>query len=338
MEQQKSLRGFLLFLACLFVIVVVGIVSFSPSSKVNAQANRVVLRNGDLFTVSETLGEKPLATNKDVKILFDQKNGNVLFGKGMILSAEQSPYSFGMDLWFYDAKTSSAILLNSGAETTDAMFGKDSVFFRTRSQDLFSINTDGSGKKILQSKVLSPAISNDGAKMVYQKLPADWKEGDYFDSALGLTVLDLAGNSEKRVSENPADWGALFSPDSKKIVFVSTNEDGISSFFSMNADGGARIELTNLKEKNVGAATVPAPSEQPVFSPDGKSLIYESDKAVWILRLNADLTQVVSAKKIAYGSSPQFLENGKTISVLAAPANGAAQGLIKVDLDGNLVK
>lgn len=319
----------LLVVATGFGVFLVTSCGFLPAK---ADSGRVVLKDGDLFTISETVGEKRLTTDKNIKFMFERKDGKILFGSGMNAENAESEGTFGTELWMFDEKTGTKKILNSGLETNGAILSSNGskVYFTTRGRDLFIENTDGSGKQKLQEKVLSPVLSKDGTKMIYQKLPSKWSEGDYFDEALGLTVLDLASNKEVRVGSNAGDWAPLFAPNGKKIIFSSANEFGISSFFSMNVDGSARTGLSNLKQVTVTDATLPSPSERPVFSDDGSRFVYESDRAIWAVQFNADYTQILSSKKIGYGTDPRWVGKSRVSFVAAPGAKG--KGIFEVEL------
>lgn len=300
-----------------------------PQAK--ADADQVVLKEGDLFSISETLGEKRLTTDKNVKFLFDAKGGKILFGKGISNETSESEGIWGTDLWVFDEK-SGAKLVNGGLQVNSAILSPDGnkIYFTTRNWDLFA--ADAPGLKKMQEKVLSPSISADGEKLVYQKLPPKWQIGDYFDEALGLIVLDLASNKEIKVSSKPEDWAPVFSPDGGKIIFSSTNEFGISSFFSVKSDGSGRTQISNIKQKVVTDETLPSPSERPVFSPNGKRFAFESDRSIWAVSLNSDYTQILNFKKVAYGTSPKWVDD-KTISFVSVPgAKGSGVAKISVSL------
>lgn len=334
---QFALRRFIPFF--LFILLTAVTLAFLLQPRELVGAKRVILKNGDLVSIAASLGEKKLTNLKDVKILFDQKNGKILFGKGWgNENTEDSERIGGTELWLFDEKTSQFSKIQEGFDVTDALLSPSGkVFFTTRDQNLMVSNANGSQKKLLQEKALSISIASDGTKLLYQKLPSDWSLGQYFDGALGLTLLDIASNIETRLATDPGEWGATFIPNGKKIIFVAPNNNGIASFFSMNIDGTGRIQLANHDQTFVSEKTIPVLSERPIFSNDGRFMAYESDREIWILRFNADATKVESAKRIAYGINPQWITQGKTLSVDTAPGS-TTKGDIRIDVDGNTVR
>ncbi|MBU7017477.1 MAG: PD40 domain-containing protein, partial [Theionarchaea archaeon] len=61
-------------------------------------------------------------------------------------------------------------------------------------------------------------------------------------------VMDSDGSNLKNVTNNPArDFEPSWSPDSKRIVFVS-DRDGNMEIYCMNADGSNLKNLTNNPE------------------------------------------------------------------------------------------
>ena len=76
------------------------------------------------------------------------------------------------------------------------------------------------------------------------------------------------GSDARRLTNNAAfDAGPTFSPDGKRIAFVS-HRDGNYEIYLMNADGTDQHRLTHN----------PAQDRQPAFSPDGKRIAFASDR------------------------------------------------------------
>ncbi len=74
-------------------------------------------------------------------------------------------------------------------------------------------------------------------------------------------------------------YSARFSPDGKKIVFVSRRTKN-ADIWLMNADGGMQTQLTTNGKND----------EDPCFSPDGKHIVFSSNRTgnndIWVM--NAD--------------------------------------------------
>lgn len=304
-----------------------------------AIASSVVLKNHDLYLLDTTIGEKRLSTSSNIEMLFDQKNGHVLFGEQWQGAAPESENSGGSKL---------RVMRDDGSDdraVTDdlangAFFDPEggSIYYTTRAQDLYAVNLDGSGRRKLREKVLSPALSHDGRFAVYQKLNPDWTPGQYYDRALGLAVLDLKTGKEKMVGATWEDFDPIWTPDDKKILFFSRSADGLASHFIMNADGSNRRQLTNIGQKFVSDKTVPVPSEMPIWSKDGHTLVYESDRQIWVNEFAASMDGMRGTRAIGYGKHPQWLDDGKTLRVLVGKDDDVIDATtVRMDIQGHIL-
>ena len=92
-------------------------------------------------------------------------------------------------------------------------------------------------------------------------------------------VIDVDGSNKKRLTDHPAlDGDAQWSPDGKKIVFVS-ERTGKGDLYLMEADGSNQKRLTSTE----------ALDWTPYWSPDGKTIAYVSNQTknfeIWTLNL-----------------------------------------------------
>ena len=316
------------------------VVALLPKQQASAaRKNRFSIQAGDLVSIGGSLGSKRFTRDQNVKILFEDKRDKVLYGKGWSDQGESTERVGGTELWIYDKNTDQNVKVTATANANYALTHADGrVFFTTTEQDLMVGSGDDSPPRKVQEKTLTPDLSPDGKKLVYQKLPKGWKPGEYFDGALGLTIFDLTTSQELRLTNSAEDWNPLFSPDGKKILFSSANQQGVSSFFSINIDGTNKTQLTNFGVSSGTAVTVPSPSEKPKFSPDGSTMIFESDRGIWRVDFDKDFAHMKKSKQIGYGVEPQWNPDGKSISIITAPESKETPGVMNVDLEGNLLK
>lgn len=150
--------------------------------------------------------------------------------------------------------------------------GKQIVFASNRgsgsdSYSLYLMNIDGSDLHLVyQSSAISvfPNWSADGHEIVFANDKEDNRSGNFeiFSFSPGSDRSEKRLTFRRRVDTMPA-----FSPDGKKIVYVSEG-DGNPEIYLMNADGSGALRLT----RDPGIDTFPR------WSPDGRKIIFISDR------------------------------------------------------------
>lgn len=114
-----------------------------------------------------------------------------------------------------------------------AYIGKD----KNGISQVFLINSDGTGKKILTNTPFekwNPSLSHDGKTVVFQVLMRDWD----------IYSIDVEGKNLKKLALSLAqEVSPCFTPDDKKIIFISTQEGDIMKLFVMNRDGSNQKKL-----------------------------------------------------------------------------------------------
>jgi Tol biopolymer transport system component len=111
----------------------------------------------------------------------------------------------------------------------------------------------------------SPAVSRQGNRLVFNRLVHD----------TNIWRLDLPkpgqppGAAQPLIASTRADHSPQFSPDGKKIVFISARS-GHSEVWAANSDGSNLVQLSSLEAPITGA---------PRWSPDGKLVVFDSNHA-----------------------------------------------------------
>lgn len=161
--------------------------------------------------------------------------------------------------------------------------------------DIYQMNADGSGKKVLIENASEPAFSPDGNRLAY----ASWRS-----DAVGLHIRDMRTGEDKQLTGNSNDAYPSWSPDGSQIVFWDITDDSI---LTIRADGSDRrpvtrgqfpawsprgdrialkgciggdcgIVLVNPDGSNPIRLTTNANDGQPAWSPDGRNIAFVSNR------------------------------------------------------------
>jgi TolB protein len=175
--------------------------------------------------------------------------------------------------------------LTFGGENAEAYFssnGKKLIFQSKRDQlgcdQIFSMNTDGSGVKMIsngEGRTTCSYFLKGGKKVIYASTFMGKKEcppnPDFSQGYVWAIYPDydiyVAGADGKKIKPLTTTKGydaeATVSPDGKKIIFTSAR-DGDLELYSMDTDGKNVRRLTNELGYDGGA----------FFSPDSKQIVY----------------------------------------------------------------
>ena len=160
------------------------------------------------------------------------------------------------------------------AEGSYSADGKRIVFTSQRSGDLqlWIMNADGSNPQQLTTAKDcyngGPFFSPDGTKVIFR---ADRDEKD----RLQIYVINSDGSNEKQLTNNKqwVYWAPYWHPDGKHIIYTAADHSNPRErpnydLYWMNLETGKQTRITT----DAGADVLP------VFSPDGKKLMWTSSR------------------------------------------------------------
>lgn len=133
--------------------------------------------------------------------------------------------------------------------------------------DLYLMNADGSGLKQLTSVPGydgGPFFSSDGKKITWRRFSEDGHSADVF-------TMNADGTGEKRLTDfGCLSWAPFFHPSGDYLVFAA-NKLGYANFevYMVDAEGLREPVRVTYTDKFDGL---------PVFSPDGKKLVWTSSR------------------------------------------------------------
>ena len=111
--------------------------------------------------------------------------------------------------------------------------------------------------------VSAPQISPDGRYVAYTVASTSWEENDFFTQIWVYSTI--TGERYQLTSGKKSSTGPQWSPDSKRIAFVS-DRDGKRQIYLISPAGGEAAQLT-AEENGVGAIG---------WSPDGTTIAFTS--------------------------------------------------------------
>lgn len=149
---------------------------------------------------------------------------------------------------------------------------------------------------LVAATVLLPITTADVAAAVEAAPPIVFTSDQDGDTEIYLRHAD--GRVVQVTRNRSHDFGAVWSPDGRRLAFVS-NRDGDDEIFVMNADGSGQRQLTRNSRTADGA---PVSDRAPAWAPDGRRLAFVSMRdggEAEIYRMNADGTAQVRLTRTA---------------------------------------
>lgn len=158
-------------------------------------------------------------------------------------------------------------LTNAGLECFDPCWGRggSSIFYSSRRsgrEDIFAFELATRRERQITDSFWSsilPSISPDGSTIVFARNKLGWDVFRMNADGSGVTDLTAKGGNCR------PDW----SPDGKRIAYVSDVADGKGDVWTMDAFGGNKVRVTPGDDSY---------DYNPAWSPDGRWIVFETTK------------------------------------------------------------
>lgn len=206
----------------------------------------------------------------------------MLFVRGMVLAQTEPVAPNPLEIHLRNIRQ-----LTFGGQNAEAYFSPDGrklVFQSTRDSlkcdQIFMMNTDGSGMKLLSTgkgRTTCSYFMPDGGHILYASThlagdecppKPDRKKGYVWSlyPSYDIFIADTNGRTTSRLTSAPGyDAEAVVSPSGDKIAFTSIRS-GDLEIYTMNTDGSNLRQLTHELGYDGG----------PFFSADGKKIVYRA--------------------------------------------------------------
>jgi Tol biopolymer transport system component len=184
----------------------------------------------------------------------------------------------------------------SGEIVTDPVWSPDGtkIAFAADSEfeglDLYVMNSDGSGRRLLATEGREPTWSPDGMKIAFASLLGN---GD-----ARLEVVNANGSARRTVTSKKGMWylNPSWSPDGEWIAFASAPHEDWGSISMVRPDGSDRRCLTAGQGK-------PIPTD-PAWSPAGTTIAFADGQGVNVINADGSNWTLISDGGFAPSWSP----------------------------------
>jgi TolB protein len=279
--------------------------------------------DGNLVLVQEN-GQAPVIDLEvEAQISFGRAGDRILFGaERQVL--ENSDALVGFNLWSVSADGSDARRLTSDQKVLRAMWSPqhEGIIYSTIDMEVYLLKEDKA--QLLVDRATSPALSPDGTRLAYARLPDAWTAGAA-PERYALHVRDLNSGADQALTQGADDAEPMWTPDGKSLLFLSGGRTGLTSFWKVDVDGSRLAQVTNIGRTNVDASFIPNPSSntEAQWSADGSRLLYgthyTNDGEVMVMEFNGarELSRTYS---LGQGHSPMWTSDGDVL--VARQVNG----------------
>jgi TolB protein len=178
---------------------------------------------------------------------------------------------------------------------------------------LFIVNADGTGATAVGPHPslgwLAGAWSKDGKQLV-----TTLRVGNQGD----VHTMNTDGSNIRRISFTGTGFDPDWSPDGKRIAFVSLHESVAGEIYVMNTDGSRQTRLT------YDGGTFPS------WAPGGKQIAFVRAGNIWVMNADGSAQRAITAG--ATDQHPSWSDDGKFI-VFNSFRDGNSE-LYRVEVDG----
>jgi TolB protein len=200
-------------------------------------------------------------------------------------------------LTFLPSKAFAPAFSPDGNHIVYADFGTGEIGTGLIGIEVWVMNSDGTNKRQLTKTTIigltrtgidirwscRPAYSPDGTKIVYASTQSGRSE---------IWVMNVDGTNQRQLTfpgypTAPDANFPSYSPDGKKIVFLGGYETEYGNIWVMNADSTHRTQLT-IEPDSIS-------SDEPAWSADGNSIMFNSNRYDPNLKRRADQTWIMNA-------------------------------------------
>lgn len=182
------------------------------------------------------------------------------------------------------------------------------LIYRTNNGNFFIIDRDGRNEHKILTKfenLLNPKWSPDNKKLTFTRYRTDIKDD------CDIWVSDLNGENPIMLTHTPGlQYQSTWSPDGKKILFVSGEKPGNHQIMMMDLNDKSSRPLTDNYHYNL----------LPAWSPDGQKIAFVSNRSgnydIWLMdNQGKNLKQLTKFNGL--DSSPAWSPDGKQIAFVS---------------------